>query len=250
MSVLTVRFHSEALGKQTSFNVIHPDQGEGPFPVVLQLHGYSDDSVSWLYNSNLVRHAAKWPMIIVLPDGGTSRYLNLEFHERFGLQRYEDFLVRDVCREVERTFSTRSGPWAIGGLSMGGYGALRIGMKHSGMFASVWAHSAGMLRLTEDWLAKLDDRDDADVFIHAERFKARREAGEPTPVISFDSGIDDFVFEHNREFHEHLTQIGLEHSWFEHPGAHTWDFWNEHVKEALDQHARVFCLDQVSSHFT
>jgi S-formylglutathione hydrolase FrmB len=243
MSVLSVRFHSEALGKQTSFNVIHPDQGVGPFPVVLQLHGYSDDSFSWLYNSNIVRHAAAWPMIVVLPDGGTSRYLNLKFHERFGLQRYEDYLVQDVRREVERTFSTRPGPWAIGGLSMGGYGALRLGMKYPEKFASVWAHSAGMLRLTEDWIEKLDDPNDADVFIHAKRLKARRDAGEPTPVISFDSGVDDFVFEHNREFHQHLDTVGLEDSWFEHPGAHTWNYWDEHVQEAIAQHARVFGIE-------
>jgi S-formylglutathione hydrolase FrmB len=182
-------------------------------------------------------------MIVVLPDGGTSRYLNLKFHERFGLQRYEDYLVQDIRREVERTFSTRPGPWAIGGLSMGGYGALRLGMKYPEKFASVWAHSAGMLRLTDDWIEKLDDRDDADVFVHAERLKARRDAGEPTPAISFDSGVDDFVFEHNREFHEHLDTIGLEHSWFEHPGAHTWDYWDEHVREALVQHARIFGID-------
>ena len=85
MSVLTVRFHSEALGKRTSFNVIHPDKGEGPFPVLMQLHGYSDDSFSWLYNSNIVRHVADLPLIVVLPDGGTSRYVNLAIHERFGL---------------------------------------------------------------------------------------------------------------------------------------------------------------------
>jgi putative tributyrin esterase len=240
MSVLNVRFKSEALGKYTSFNVIHPEEGVGPFPVVMQLHGYSDDAYSWLYNSNLANHASAYPMIVVLPDGGTSRYLNLKFHERFGLQRYEDYLVHDVRREVERTFHTRPGPWAIGGLSMGGYGALRIGMKHADRFASIWAHSAGMLHLDPDWVAKLEDPDDASVFRHAERLEARREAGEPTPVLSFDSGVDDFVFEANRDFHQHLEQIGLEHSWFEHPGAHTWDYWDLHVQEALAQHARVF----------
>ncbi|MGI8482996.1 MAG: alpha/beta hydrolase [Thermomicrobiales bacterium] len=161
MSVVSVRFHSEALGKQTTFNVIHPDSGDGPFPVLMQLHGYSDDSFSWLYNSSLVRHVANVPLIVVLPDGGTSRYLNLPFHQRFGLQRYEDLLVRDIPTQMERMFQVCSGPWAIGGLSMGGQGALRIGMKHSDRFASIWAHSAGMLKLDPDWLAVLQDKDDA-----------------------------------------------------------------------------------------
>ncbi len=73
MSVLGIRFHGPALGKQTSFNVIHLDQGRGPFPVLMQLHGYSDDSFSWIYNSNLIRLVAGLPPIVVLPEGGTSR---------------------------------------------------------------------------------------------------------------------------------------------------------------------------------
>jgi len=77
MSVLTVRFHSGALGKWTSFNVIHPDKGEGPFPVLMQLHGYSDDSFAWLYNSNLVRQVADSPLIVVQPDGGLMQKVGL-----------------------------------------------------------------------------------------------------------------------------------------------------------------------------
>lgn len=244
MTVMTLRFRSEALGKQTSFNVIHPDQGEGPFPVVMQLHGYSDDSFSWLYNSNIVRHAGAYPVIVVLPDGGTSRYLNLRFHERFGLQRYEDLLVRDIRREVERTFHVRPGKWGIGGLSMGGYGSLRLGMKYPELFSSVWGHSSGMVRLDPDWIEKLDDPDDANLFRLAEKLLARRDAGEETPVVSFDCGVDDFVYDANREFQGHLAQIGFEHHWAEHPGAHTWDYWDEHVVEAFAQHANVFGIEK------
>src|SRR5688500_13052076 len=100
MSVLTVRLFSEALGKRTSFNVIHPERGVGPFPVLMQLRGYSDDSFSWLYTASVVRHVEPYPMLVVLPDGGTGRYLNLPVHERYGLQRYEDLLMRDIPAQV------------------------------------------------------------------------------------------------------------------------------------------------------
>jgi S-formylglutathione hydrolase FrmB len=155
MSVLTVRFASEALAKQPSFNVIHPDVGEEPFPVLMQLHGYSDDSFSWLYNANLVRHVAPYPLIVVLPDGGTARYLNLPEHDRYGRQRYEDLLLRDIPAQVERLFAVRPGPWAIGGLSMGGFGALRLGMKYPERFASIWALSAGLRKMEADFVATL-----------------------------------------------------------------------------------------------
>ncbi len=239
MSVLTVRCRSEALGKKTSFNVIHSDQGEGPFPVLMQLHGYSDDAFSWLYNSSLVRHAGEYPLIVVLPDGGTSRYLNLPIHERFGLQRYEDLLMRDIPAQVRRTFRIRPGPMAIGGLSMGGYGALRLGIKHSTEFSSIWAHSAGLRPLDATFLGLLDDPDDASVDVQADRLKARLDAGESGPVISFDCGTEDELLDRNRELHAHMDLIGLQHHYAEHPGGHTWDYWDQHVREALAQHARV-----------
>jgi putative tributyrin esterase len=243
MSVLNVRFYSEALGKQTSFNVIHPDQGDGPYAVLMQLHGLSDDSFTWLSNSNLVRHVAPYPMIVVLPDGGTSRYLNVPLHDRYGKQRYEDLLVTDIPAQMERTFQVRSGPWAIGGLSMGGYGALRLGMKHSARFASIWAHSSGLAHPGQEWLDLLDDPEDASVLVQAERLKVRLDAGERGPVISFDCGVDDELIGPNRELHAHLDAIGLDHHYAEHPGAHEWDYWDQHVREALAQHARVLGMD-------
>lgn len=239
MSVVTVRFASKALGKQTSFNVIHPDRGEGPFPVLIQLHGYSDDSFSWLYNSNIVRHVAELPLIVVFPDGGTSRYVNMQVHERMALQRYEDLIVEDIPQELRRLFRVTDGPWAIGGLSMGGQGALRIGMKHADRFGSIYAHSSGALNPDPTWLAVLDDPEDANGFVQADRLKTRVDAGAVLPVITFDCGVDDFTLDGNRELHAHMEEIGLPHTYLEFPGAHTWDYWDEHVQEALVQHARV-----------
>jgi len=246
MSVLTVRFHSQALGKRTSFNVIHPDKGEGPFPVLLQLHGYSDDSFAWLYNSNLVRHVTDLPLIVILPDGGTSRYVNSAPHERFNLQRYEDLLVQDIPAQLERTLQIRPGPWAIGGLSMGGQGSLRVGMKHSDRFASIWAHSSGMLHPDPAWLALLPDPEDANSFVQADRLKARVEAGATLPMISFDCGVDDSTLDGNRDLHAHMERIDLPHTYKEHAGAHTWEYWDEHVQEALVQHAAVLGISAVT----
>jgi len=244
MSIATIRFKSAALGKHAGFNVIHPDHGDGPFPVLMQLHGYSDDSFSWLYNSNLARHAATWPMIVILPDGGTSRYLNLPYHERFGLQRYEDLLLDDIPNQVERLFRVRSGPWAIGGLSMGGFGALRLGLKFPERFASIWAHSAGLRPLDDVFLGSLDDPADADL-VHLAR--AAQVRG-PLPVISFDCGTEDELIDHNRAFDKELTSLGIDHTYREHPGAHTWDYWDEHVVEALAQHARILGVASGSYH--
>jgi S-formylglutathione hydrolase FrmB len=239
MSIVNVRFRSEALGKHTSFNVVLPDQATGPFPVLIQLHGFSDDSYSWLYNSRLAQHVAPYPLIVVLPDGGTSRYLNLPYHERFGLQNYEDLMIRDIPNEVQRLFPVRPGKWAIGGLSMGGFGALRLGLKYPDRFASIWAHSAGLRPLDDAFLSTLADPSDADVVHLARQAMASGQA----PELALDCGVDDELIRYNREFHAALDGMGYPHTWNEHPGAHTWDYWDLHVQEALARHARVLGID-------
>ncbi len=120
---------------------------------------------------------------------------------------------------------------------MGGQGSLRIGMKHSDRFSSIWAHSAGILNLDPDWLAVLSDPDDASSFVQADRLQAKVVSGAALPTVTFDCGTEGFTLDGNRDLHIHA--VGLEHSYIEHAGAHTWDYWDEHVQEALVQHARV-----------
>src|SRR5215204_795617 len=239
MGVASVQFRSQALGKRVTYEVILPEVGTGPFPVLVQLHGLSDDHSAWLQRSNLVRHVATYPLIVVMPDGGTSGYLNWTSGERLWKQRYEDLLVQDIPAHLERHFRVRSGPWAIGGLSMGGYGAMRLGLKYPEKFASIWAHSSAFHIGQVLGDAPIEDKQDALVTVHADRVAKLA----TRPEISFDCGVDDELLEHNREFHVHLETIGLAHHYAEHPGAHTWDYWDLHVQTALRQHARVLGIE-------
>jgi putative tributyrin esterase len=235
MGVASVQIRSAALGKTTTYHVILPEKGDGPFPVLMQLHGLSDDSSAWIQRSNLVRHVAEFPLLVVLPDGGTSGYLNWRSPERLGKQDYEGFLIADLSAHVSQHFRVRPGPWAIGGLSMGGYGAMRLGLKYSDRFASIWAHSSAFHigQLVQDPFVL--DAADADVYAHATRVAAAA----THPVISLDCGVDDELIEHSRAFHAHLDAIGLAHHYAEHPGVHDWDYWDIHVQEAIQQHVRV-----------
>ena len=239
MSTAKIQFFSESIGKRTSYNVILPEAGEGPFPVLMQLHGLSDDADAWLQRSNLVRHVAGLPLVVVLPDGGTSGYLNWKDSGRLHKNRYEDLLMRDIPAHLARNFNVADGPWAIGGLSMGGYGAMRLGLKFPDRFSSIYAHSSAFhihemldLNLVETAIA------DADVFHHADALASRGDG----PTISFDCGVDDKLIDVNRQFHEHLQGLNITHHYAEFPGDHDWDYWDEHVIEALAQHARVLRL--------
>ncbi len=239
MSTASVTFFSDGLGKRASYNVILPDEGEGPFPVLMQLHGLSDDGNSWIQRSNLVRHVAGLPLIVVLPDGGTSGYLNWKASDRLHKNRYEDVLMTDTPNHVQRHFNVRDGQWAIGGLSMGGYGAMRLGLKHPERFCSIWAHSSAFhLHGGLDPALLEGAIDDANVFKVADALVGR----DDLPVIAFDCGTEDELLEYNRQFHEHLQGLNIEHRYAEHPGAHNWDYWDDHVVEALAQHAKVLGL--------
>jgi S-formylglutathione hydrolase FrmB len=241
MSTARVRFHSEALGKWTTYNVILPDEGDGPFPVLMQLHGLSDDCDSWLERSNLVRHVAGLPLVVVLPDGGTSGYVNWKNSDRLHKDRYEDLLIRDIPDHLKRQFNVTDGPWAIGGLSMGGYGSMRLGLKYPDRFRSIWSHSSAFMidEMLESAQVETSS-DDASVYRHADALATRADM----PAIAFDCGVDDRLIEQNRRFHEHLQSLNVVHHYAEHPGDHTWDYWDEHVVEALAQHARVLGLGQ------
>ena len=240
MGISTVQFFSEALGKWTTYSAILPEQGEGPFPVLFQLHGLSDDHQAWIQRSNLVRHVAELPLIVVLPDGGTAGYLNWKSSNRLHKDRYEDLIVNDITAHLRRNFNVTDTPWAIGGLSMGGYGAMRLGLKYPERFASIWSHSSAF-HLHERLEPDLIDEDSlatADIFALANTVaKLDRQ-----PVITFDCGVDDQLIESNRALHAHMTTIRLSHQYLEHPGAHTWPYWDQHVVEALAQHAQVLEL--------
>lgn len=243
MAVVDVQFRSEALNHDVFYSVILPEAGDAPYPVIFQLHGLGDSHRAWIDKSMLVMHARPYPMAIVMPATGTDAYLNWASGERIHQHRYEDLIMSDIRDHVQRHFNVTSGPWGIGGLSMGGYGSMRLGLKYPDVFGSIWAHSSAFLiadRLADagfdgEWL------DDANVYVHAERLKA---SGGPIPAISFDCGVDDELIEDNRKFDVYLTEIGLDHHYAEHPGAHTWDYWDVHVREALAQHARVLGLEE------
>jgi S-formylglutathione hydrolase FrmB len=230
-----MEFFSNGLGKGAGYNVILPDEGEGPFPVLIQLHGLTDDSNTWIQRSNIVRHVAEYPFVVVFPDGGTSAYLNWKDAGRLGRQNYEDLIINDISAHVKRHFHVTDGPWAIGGLSMGGFGAMRLGLKYADRFASIWAHSSKLIWGEAYDIGLLKEPHDVDVFRHAERVATL----DRKPVISFDCGVDDELIGENRAFRDHLERIGLEHHYAEHSGGHTWDYWDDHVREAIAQHARV-----------
>ena len=143
MAFATINYHSRSLAEGVVVQHRLPRRPGDPRPwsVFYLLHGLSDDHTIWMRRTSIERYVEGLPLVVVMPDGGRGWYTNAEAG-----YAYEDDLIKDVVGLIDRTFpvkAERSGR-AIGGLSMGGYGAVKLGLKHHEMFASVNSHSGAL----------------------------------------------------------------------------------------------------------
>jgi S-formylglutathione hydrolase FrmB len=244
MAVCEIKFFSKALQKATAATVILPENDfKPPFPTLYLLHGLSDDHTIWQRRTSIERYVSNLPFIVVMPDSGRGFYCDAEVG-----MAWESAIVRDLVGYIDtlfRTNATREGR-CLAGLSMGGYGAVKLALKFPDLFCSAVSHSGavsyGHLPIVGDgaWekecrniLGENPVRGENDPFALAERLPK-----EQRPALRIDCGVDDFLIEYNRDFHAHLTKIGYPHEYEEFPGAHTWDYWDTHVQEAIAFHAK------------
>lgn len=238
MSLFQVHYFSQPLNKMSGMFIVLPDDG-GPFPVVYLLHGLSDDYTAWQRRSSVERYADALGIMVVMPDGGRSFYTDMQG----GAGQYEQHILETV-RFIDRTFRTIDAPGArgIGGLSMGGYGAMKLGLKYPELFGSVTSHSGALdmaATLAENPWPELQLIFGDNLTSGDDCFALARQPGRK-PAISFDCGLDDFLLEQNRRFHVHLNGAGVPHAYHEYSGGHTWAYWDEHVPAALRFHVEHF----------
>jgi S-formylglutathione hydrolase FrmB len=228
-------------------NVLLPDTGTPPFATLYLLHGLSDDYTGWVRRSNIERYVANLPLIVVMPDGYRGFYTNTAS----GVP-YARYIAEETVAFIERNFPARASrdARAIGGLSMGGYGALRLALGYPDCFISATSHSGvpmhGTRKPKETALWEYDQvfgpnpaGSDHDLLKLA---KLAREMN-LCPAIRIDCGREDPVLENNRELHAALTTLQIEHEYEEFPGAHDWDYWDLHIREAIQFHARNLNLN-------
>ena len=244
MAFCTMDFHSPALQKACSMNLILPDRQEqaGPFPVFYLLHGLSDDHTIWQRRTSLERYVQDLPLIVVMPDGGRSYYC-----DAVEGPAYETHIVQDVIRFVDQFFHTVPGRKGrvIGGLSMGGYGAVKLALKFPNLFCSATSHSGALAytrrkNLAAEFVRIFGPNPEGGkdcTFKLAETADPAR-----LPALRIDCGLDDGLLEENRAFKAHLNALGMDHEYGEFPGAHTWAYWDLHIQEAIAFHRRALAV--------
>jgi putative tributyrin esterase len=251
MAFAVIEYFSRSLKKCSAINVLFPDNPplKRPWAVFYLLHGMSDNQSVWMRQTSIERYVHPWPMLVVMPDGGRNCYTNSIDHG----PAYEDDLIKDVMGLVERTFpvkTERSGR-AIGGLSMGGYGAIKLALKYPQLFASAHSHSGAL------GMAKGAARDKIFGAELQKIFGTEAEGGPDDPFaliekidhgiipsMRIDCGVDDFLLTQNRDFHQKLESLHIAHQYQEFPGGHTWQYWDEHIQEAIAFHVKNLDLKQ------
>jgi len=243
-SVETRTFHSASLGQDRAYTVLLPvgyaTQRPRRYPVLYLLHGKTGDHTDWTKRAPLREAVGATPLIVVMPDGDDGWYIDWAD----GLHGYEGQIVRDLIPHVDgtyRTLAVREGR-AVAGLSMGGYGALKLALKHPDLFVCAASHSGAMRFPREAW----DDgqkvfgpgpgderrRAENDVFELALALRRTR-AGWPGPALYLDCGTEDFLYESNARLRAFLREIGVPYEYHEGPGAHTWEYWTARLPDQL-----------------
>jgi enterochelin esterase-like enzyme len=225
-----VTFYSQALNRDMSYYVYLPPgyAAEGRrYPVLYMLHGAGGSKDEWPaygligdVDRSIVSKDIN-PLIVVLPQGDIGYWVNWAD----GGPRWGDYVTRDLRRQVDATYRTLpdASHRAIGGLSMGGSGALQLAFNHPDIFGVVGAHSPSL---------HLDDGTFNTIYGTGADFAQR----EPIDLAStapdlddlkiwIDVGEDDPWLERDQMLHERLVERGIAHNWSVLPGGHDGDYW-------------------------
>jgi len=230
-------------GKHLEFgkhvNVLIPDSKppKHGFKVLYVLHGYYGDFTDWLYLSNIIRYDRPNDLMLVFPDASNSYYVD---HPK-GLQ-YASYIVNDLVELIEQTFhvSSKREDRYIVGLSMGGYGALYLGLKYAHLFSRVYSLSGVVYpsdivkHLSESRIYKFETMFDVDNLSQYDLLPYAKESvlNHATKLMLI-CGKQDFLYQDNLQFHQTLVNHDIHHVWIEDEGTHNWDFWDTHIKTVL-----------------
>jgi putative tributyrin esterase len=240
MALLTCDFDSESLGMGTSMTVVLPELSDEQGrvhrrtdpPVLYLLHGLSDDHLSWLRWTSAARYAEKAGLALVMPSVARSFYAD-EVHGH----AYWRFVSEELPRVVSTFFGLSQDPAStyVAGLSMGGYGALKLALRHPERFAAA-ASMSGALDLVA--LLKRPDRDD---------IRDRVFGGLPGPdddlLALLDQpnlprmwvgcGTEDSLFGDNETFVARADERGHDVTVDFRPGIHEWGLWDAMLAEIV-----------------
>ena len=247
MALMHLVYFSDVLGVQTPVDVIIPEgkqgigvdaAGEEKLPAVLYLlHGYSDDQTIWQRRTSVERYAASHNLAIVMPGVNHSFYCNEEYGER-----YWDYVSQELPMMMHRFFRLSDKPedTFVAGLSMGGYGAMKLALNQPERFGAAASFSGAVdiastrQRHNHNWKritgGKSIKGTENDLF---HMLKANAEAPHK-PRLYVSCGTADFLYGQHQKFIPLLKKHGWDVTHYEEPDAvHEWGFWDREIRKFI-----------------
>ena len=256
----SIVFKSNIVSYPVKYSVYLPtdyETSQRQYPVLYLLHGYSDDETGWVQFGEAGQIADKgieegaFPAcIIIIPDGKVTWYCN----SADGKDRWEDMFISEFIPAIEKTYRIRAKKEfrAIAGLSMGGYGALKLSMRNPDVFSSCVALSSGTF--SDEEIVKQPDKTYTmffkDLFGKDLKGEARLteawKANSPLHLIKtvdvdklkgirfyIDCGDDDFLYKGNSLLHIGMRDLNIPHEYRTRNGAHEWSYWRTGLYDGL-----------------
>ncbi|WP_461224687.1 alpha/beta hydrolase [Lacticaseibacillus suihuaensis] len=240
MTLSTLNFHAASLGMQTRVNVLLPDH-PATANVLLLLHGHSDDENAWLQRSRVLAYADGQNTVVIMPRVDRSFYAD----QPSGIHYYQ-YVSQELLSRCRDWFNLALDPTRtfVGGLSMGGYGALKLGLNHPEQFAGIYAMSS-----VPDLLTRWDRENDPTIGpLFAANFGSREQLrgsasdvpfltthwqAARRPFIRMRCGTEDGLYPENRAYADLASHNGFDCTLTSVPGTHEWAVWDQGVAAVL-----------------
>lgn len=241
-----VTVKSAALGQRADLLLFVPRQAaqrrpvQPPLPLVLLLHGVYGSHWAWAFQGGahltaqrLIDSGEIPPLVLAMPSDGL--WGDGSGYVRHAGQDFERWIVDEVPAAAAQASGACSAasPLCIAGLSMGGFGALRLAGRHPQRFVAAAGHSSVTEAAQLDTLLAEGRAGWAAAPADASVAAALCSATTSLPALRFDCGLEDPFLQANRRLHAELLQAGIEHQYAEHPGGHGWSYWARHLEDTL-----------------
>jgi len=248
------KLDSKLMAREMPYRVILPvnykTSNEKTFyPVIYLLHGLTGHFDNWADKTKLTDYAEKYNYIIVMPEGDNGWYSDSASVPN---DKYESYIIKELIPEIDKKFRTVADKKyrAVAGLSMGGYGSIKFGLKYPEMFslAGSFSGALGAATLTEKEVGTKGAVAESILSVYGKPESETRQANDifrmikeispdkikSLPFIYVDCGTEDFLYQNNREFANLLQEKKISHEFRQLPGGHDWKFWDSQIKEFLE----------------
>ncbi len=249
MALIQCHFYSEVLELNTTMTVILPQHtntqigkqnvsDDGNYPTLYLLHGRTDDDTIWLRRTSIERYVAPLGLAVIMPQVHLSYYTDMAYGNR-----YFTFISEELPSIAQSFFhlSNEREDNFVAGLSMGGYGAMKLALRHPDRFSAAASLSGVLDIANETWFRtnksyplifgedsiKGSDNDLLWLLEKCDKME------EPKPKLYQCCGTEDFLYEQNSVFRQTCEKMSFDYTYEEGPGTHDWAYWDAKIQDVL-----------------